>query len=187
MRDVSASIPTTEPARIVAGDTAKWAKSLADYPAGDGWTLSYSLVTATNRYTFSASADGDDHLVTVAAATTAVWVPDPYAWRAQVALSGEVYTVGEGIVTVAAAFGAAVDARSLARRQLDAVEAMLEGRASSSVAEYSIAGRALKYIPVTDLMVLRDRLRMDVAREDAATASAAGLPVRGRVFVRFGA
>ena len=49
---MSAPIPYTEPARIVAGDTAKWIKTLADYSAADGWVLSYTLVTAANRYTF---------------------------------------------------------------------------------------------------------------------------------------
>ncbi len=171
----------------MAGDTAKWLKSLADYPATAGWVLSYTLVNSAQRYTFSASASGPDHLVSVPASTTANWVAGGYAWRSQVAYGGEVFTVGEGRVDIAAAFGAAVDGRSQARRQLEAVEAMLEGRATSAVAEYTVAGRQLKYIAVPELLTLRDRLRVDVAREDSAARAAAGLPSRGRIVVRFGA
>lgn len=183
---MSAPTPTIEPARLVAGDTAKWLRSLADYPASAGWVLTYRLVNAGNAYSFSATASSDDHLVNVAAATTANWAAGDYTWRAQVALAGEVYTVAAGQFVIEPAFGAAIDARSTARQSLDAVEAMLMGRASSGVAEYQIAGRQLRHIPIPELLTLRDRLRMDVAREDAANAVAAGLPVRGRIAVRFG-
>ena len=63
---------------------------------------------------------------------------------------------------------------------------MLQGRASSGVAEYQIAGRQLRHIPIPELLTLRDRLRMDVAREDAANAVASGASVPGRIAVRFG-
>lgn len=180
------NIPTTEPTLINAGDTVKWTKSLADYPASAGWALVYTLVNTAQRYTVASVAQGADHLVTIAAAISAAYVPGDYAWRAQVSLAGEVYTVGTGRMTIKPSFAAATDARSQARRMLEAVEATLEGRASSAVGDYEIAGRRLKYIPVPELLVLRDRLRADVAREDAASNVAAGLPDRRRVFVRFG-
>ncbi len=40
---MAATIPTKEPLTIRAGDTIKWTKSLDDYKASDGWTLSYSF------------------------------------------------------------------------------------------------------------------------------------------------
>lgn len=175
--------PTAEPARINAGDTAKWLRTLPDYPASDSWVLSYELVNAATRHTFAAVPQGDDHLVTVPALTTAAWTPGAYAWRARVSRSGEVFTVGQGYITVEPAFSAAVDARGHARRTLDAIEAVLENRAGSSTAEYQIAGRSLKYIPIPELLVLRDKYRQEVAREDAA----ARLGGSGRIFVRFGA
>jgi hypothetical protein len=176
------TIPSIEPARVNAGDTAKWLKSLPAYPASAGWALSYELVSAANRYTFAAVPDGDEFLVTVAAAVTTTWVPGAYAWRARVSQSGEVFTVGEGHLTVDPSFGAAVDARGHARRTLDAIEAVLENRASSATAEYQIAGRSLKYIPIPELLALRDRYRQEVGREEAA----ARLGGAGRIYVRFG-
>ena len=60
-----------EPEKLTSGVTWKWKKTISDYPASE-WTLTYYLrkdgVTATS---FSATADGDTHLVTVTAATTA--------------------------------------------------------------------------------------------------------------------
>jgi len=184
---VTAPIPTTEPALILAGDTARWLKSLADYPASAGWVLAYTLVSAAQRYTFTAAAQGDDFLVTVAAAITAGYAPGGYEYRGSVSKAGEVFTVASGRLSISPTFGAAVDARSPARRTLEAIEATLEGRASSSVAEYQIAGRQMKYIPVSELLQLRDRYRHDVAGEDRAAQIAKGLGHPGRIFVRFGA
>lgn len=176
---------TTEPDVIVAGDTAKWLRSLDDYPASASWVLTYTLVSAAQRYNFSATASGSDHLVTVAATTTAAWVAGTYTWRAQVSKAGEVYTVGSGSIKVRPSFSAATDGRSHARKALEAIEAVIEGRATSEVLEYEIANRRLKYIPLSELLQLRDRYRAEVAREDAAQRAAAGLPDTRRVFVRF--
>lgn len=179
-------IPTTEPTQINAGDTAKWIKSLPSYPASAGWVLSYALVSAAQRYTFTAAAQGDDFLVTVPAATTAAYVAGGYEYRGTVSKAGEVFTVASGRLTVAPAFGAAIDASSRARRSLEAIEATIEGRATSATAEYEIAGRKLKYISIPELLQLRDRLRQDVAREDAAAQIAKGMGNPNRIFVRFG-
>ena len=70
---------------------------------------------------------------------------------------------------------------------MESTQAVLEGRATSAVAEYEIAGRQLKYISIPDLLKLRDRLRFDVQREENADRAAAGLPPKGRINVRFGA
>lgn len=179
-------IKTTEPASINAGDTAKWLKSLADYPASEGWALGYALVNAGARITFAAAAQGDDHLVNVAPATTTGWAAGDYSYRATATKAAEVYTVGTGRITIAPAFAAVQETRSQARRMLDAINATIEGRATSATAEYEIAGRKLKYIPMPELISLRNTLRRDVAAEDAATAAAAGMPGKGRIYVRFG-
>lgn len=183
---MAAPISYTEPATVIAGDTAKWQKYLPDYQASDGWSLTYTFVNAAVRFTVTASALGADHLVNVSAATTGGWATGTYDWRAQVSKDGEVFTVGSGRLTVQASFSTATDGRSRARRMLEAVEAVLEGRASSAVAEYQIAGRQLRHIPIPDLLTLRDRLRMDVAREEAAADLSAGKAPRGRIQVRFG-
>lgn len=179
------SIPTTEPASLRAGETAQWTKSLADFPASEGWTLTYELVSSAQRYTFNASASGNDYAVSVTAATTGGWVAGDYQWAAKVALAGVVHEVASGAIVIKPSFGSAVDARGHARKTLDALEAWIEGR-DMGVAEYEIAGRRLKTIPTEQLLVLRDRYRRDVISEDDAARAAAGLPSRGKLLVRFG-
>ena len=67
-----------EPEKLTSGVTWKWKKTISDYPASE-WTLTYYLrkdgATATS---FSATADGDTHLVTVAAATIAGYAAGVY-------------------------------------------------------------------------------------------------------------
>lgn len=179
-------IPTAVPARVNAGDTIKWTRTLADYPASAGWALSYVLINADHKITISASASGNDFAVAVPAATSAAWSAGTYDWREQVSKAGEIFTTGEGRVVVAPSFGAStLDNRSQARRTLDAIDAVLEGRATSATQEYEINGRRMKYIPAAELLVLRDRYRMMVSQEEAAANVAAGLPDRRRIFVRF--
>ena len=183
-----ADIPTTEPAAVNAGDTVRWRRALPYYPASAGWTLTYTLLNATGKITITASAHGDGHLVNVPAATSAGWAAGDYAWRAQVSKAGDVFTVAEGRMTVRPSFAAStLETRSLARRALEAVEAYLADPNNISAAQYEIAGRQLRRHTLTELWAHRDRLRLEVLREEQAGRLAAGLPDRRRVLVRFGA
>jgi hypothetical protein len=172
---------------LIAGDTAKWLKTLPDYPANESWVLSYTLINAATKITFAATASGADHLVNVAATTTTAWAAGQYAWRSQVSKAGEVYTIASGSITVEASFASAsLDARSFARTALDNIEAYLKNANNLTAAMYEIGGRRLQRISVPDLMTLRDRYKAEVKREDAASAVAQGLPDPRRVYVRFG-
>lgn len=183
---MAAPTPTAEPISLLAGDTAKWLKSLPDYLASDGWVLSYVLANTITRITFTASAVDADHLVTVSAATTAAWTPGTYEWRSQASKTGEVFTVGSGSITVQPSFASAVDGRSHARKALANIEAYLENSANLAAAMYEIAGRRLQRIPLAELMAIRSRYQFEVAREAAASDVARGLPDKRRVMVRFG-
>jgi hypothetical protein len=185
---MAAPIPTTEPTTLIAGDTAKWLKSLPDYLATDGWTLSYTLINGTAKITFSATASGTDYLVNVPAATTTAWAAGQYSWRSKVTNgAGEAYTISSGTVTVQPAFSTAtLDGRSHARKALANIEAYLENANNLSAARYQIAGRELWRISISDQLLLRDRYRAEVAREDAAANAGRGLPDKRRIMVRFG-
>jgi hypothetical protein len=174
-----ADVPTTEPTSVVAGDTLTWKRSLPDYPASAGWVLSYALANADGLITITATADGDDHLVSVAAATSAGYVVGRYDWDAYVTLGSDRYRVGRGTLTVEtnlAAQGAGYDGRSWAQKTIDAIERWMAAR-DPGVAEYQIAGRAMKYQEPAKLLALRDQLKAEVAR--------AGGGVGTRLVVRF--
>lgn len=187
-----ADIPTTEPSSLRAGDTWKWTKTLADYPAGT-WTLKYRYKNSAGGFEIVATASGTDHSVTVSATTTAAYAAGTYNWIAWVEAGTEKFTVGEGVAEVlpdyrSGAATVALDDRSHAVKTLAAIEAWIEGR-DMGVAEYEInvAGnsRRLKVIPMADLIKLRERYKREVAAEETKRRLAAGLGVAGgRIQIR---
>lgn len=187
---MAAEIPTTEPLSVRAGDTWKWTRSLADYPAST-WTLKYRFKNAAGGFEITASASGDDYSVTVAAATTAGYASGSYTWIAWVeGGSSEKYTVDQGTTTVGSDYRSgtatlALDDRSHARKVLAAIEAVIERRASQDQMEYTIEGRSLKRTPIADLLKLRQKYQAAVAAEDAAAKMAGGFAPGGKIQFRF--
>lgn len=182
---MAASIPTREPLQIRAGDTVKWTKSLADYPADDSWILTYYLVNSSRRFVVVATAAGADHAVTISASDSAKYPANNYSWTARVSKSGEVYTVATGTLEVLTDVTENVDTRSHAKKVLDAVEAVIEGRASLDQENYTIAGRSLSRTPIEDLLVLRDRYKTEYEREKQAERIVNGLGNTANIRVRF--
>jgi hypothetical protein len=181
-------IANQEPTKLVAGDAAKWTKNLPQYLPADGWVVTYAIVKAGVRYAVTASDNGDGtHLVSVTAATTALWEPGAYHWQAYATKASERYTVAAGALTVVANFAAgAADGRSHVARTLDALEAVLEGRASSDQLAYSIGGRSISKMTPEQLLTWRDKYRAELAAETKAAALAAGIGAsNGTVRVRF--
>jgi len=185
---MAAAIPTTEPTVIISGSTVKWTKSLSDYPAST-WTLSYQFVNAADAQAVTCTADGEDHLATITAAQTGAMTAGDWYWQAKVTDGSEVYAVGTGMVTVKANFAVAgatsYDARSHVKKVLDAIEALLEGKASEDQASMSIGDRSLSRYSFNELMALRSQYRSEYAREQREERIAAGLGHGGKVRIRF--
>jgi hypothetical protein len=163
---------TTEPTQIRVGDTLEWTKSLSDYPA-TLWTLKYAFRNASNSFDITASADGTDHSVSVAAATTSAYVAGEYTWVGYVldiATGLERHTVSSGNATVNPdlAVAGAVDGRTYAKRTLDAIQAVIENRASIDQQSYTIHDRQLSRMSVDDLFRFREQFKGEVAAEEAA-------------------
>jgi hypothetical protein len=178
-----------EPSRVIAGDTVIWRRAdlLTDYPSA-----SYSLHYRGRRAgdataSFNVSANSD-YQVTVAAAATEKWTPGVYHWQAYVTRTSDSarVTVAEGTFEVVANRATSTaDPRSHAARMVAAIEALLEGKATDDVDEYSINGRSLKKIPVAELLKWRDRYKAEALREKAAEDIKRGLATSRRVMVRF--
>lgn len=182
------TVPTSVPASVTAGDTIAWQRTLSDYPASAGWVLKYRLINAAGKIDITASAYGDDHLVGVTAATSTAYAAGDYDWQEFVEKASERYTTATGRITVApnlAAAASTYDNRSTARKALDAVNAWLESR-DLAVAEYEIAGRRMKYIPISELLGMRSKLQAEVGRETRASRIARGEPAGSKLMVRFG-
>lgn len=180
-------IPTSEPTAARAGDTWQWTRTLADWPASV-WTLSYTLINAAAKITLTATADGDTHDIDVPPATTAAYTAGRYDWTAQVTDGTNKYPVGSGAMDVLPDITAASthDSRSHARVMLDAIEALLENRATTGdldVIRASYGNLATE----RDIHVLRGlhaQYAAAVEAEDNALAAARG-ERRGFVQMRF--
>lgn len=181
-------IAKVEPAEIVAGDTAKWTKDLPQYLPADGWVLSYAIVRDGTRLSVTGADNGDGtHLVTISAATSAGWGAGAWHWQAYVtkAATSERYTVASGALTIKANFATgAVDGRSHVEKTLAALEAVIEGRASSDQLAYSIGGRSISKMSPEQLLTWRDKYKAELAAEQKAQQIAAGLGGAGTVRVR---
>ena len=176
-----------EPEKLTSGVTWKWKKTISDYPASE-WTLTYYLrkdgATATS---FSAAADGDTHLVTVAAATTAGYAAGVYDIIGVVVKAAEKYVVFDGIFEVLTnpATAGAYDPRTHARRVLDLIEAAMEGRIPNGMESYTIGGRSINKIPLNQLRELWEKYKQDVVMEEQAERLVNGRRSGKNIGVRF--
>lgn len=180
-------IPTTEPVSLRAGDTWKWTRTLADYPAGV-WTLKYRFKSEASGFEIGATASGTTHSVSVAALATTDYAAGDYTWIAWVEAGAEKFTVDQGSVTIAPDYrkssaSTALDDRSHARKMLAAIEAWLESR-DPGVAEYEIAGRRMKYIPPAELIKMRSRYQSEVLAEENAAKLAKGEGIGRKIQLR---
>lgn len=179
----------TIPATLVAGDSASWELALPDYPASDGWTLSYALVSATARIQITGSSDGDTHIASVSAETTAEWVAGDYRWQAYVThTDGRRATVGEGVTTVRPNFAtqsSGIDARTYVKKVLDAIENTILNKATKGQKSIEVSGIRLEQYGMAELLKLRDQYRAEYKREQAAERLARGDNLGGRIMVRF--
>jgi hypothetical protein len=170
---VTTSIPTNEPKELRAGLTWQWRReNLTDYPASV-WTLTYWFKkTGSSGANFSivAAPDGDAFAIEVAKATTAGYTAGDYTWAALVGDGTDQFEVDKGTTVLLPRYDAAanLDDRSHAAKVLDAIESVIENRATKDQEEYSIAGRSLKRTPLEELMKLRDTYRAEVYAEEQA-------------------
>lgn len=159
---------------LVAGDSLNFATSTPDYPASAGWVLKYRLVPrgTGSAIELTATAEGDDHRVQVAAATTAGWSAGAYGWAAWVEKTGEQYTVDSGQITVTPnprTVAAGTDLRSEARKALEDLKTAHAAYVASNgtVASYQIADRQRTFRSVAEIVKLITYYEQQVAKEDA--------------------
>jgi hypothetical protein len=182
-------VPTYEPTSITAGETLKWTKDLGDYPASD-YTLKYYFRGGGAGFDATANANGDTHEIEVAATTTAPLAAGTLYWQAWVEKDDEKYVVDAGQVEVKpglAALAAAEthDGRSKAKVILDAIDDMVEGKATRDQQEYTIGNRMLKRIPIPDLILLREKYAQIYARERRTERLKQGAPFLKNIHMRF--
>jgi hypothetical protein len=179
------TIPTSEPSTVRAGDTWQWTRDLPDFPAP--WALTYTFWTATSAFSLTAAASGSTHTATVSKTTSAGYAAGRYDWTARVSSDTTQLTIASGVLQVLPAVGLAMDTRSHARRMLDSINAILEGRATDGdldVMRTQHGEHSTAWDP-TVLMRIRSQYAAAVAGEDSAAAIARGDNPGRHIRVRF--
>jgi len=185
---MNASIPEVEPTEFTAGDTVKWKIYTSDYLPDDGWVMSYVFVDDDEQHTITGTDNGDGyHLITIDTTTSATFSPGYFRWQSYVSKDAERYTIGRGEIEVKADFATATtgyDSRSHVKKVLDAIESLIEGKASKDQESWSVEGRALSRYSWPDLLKLRDKYLRYYREEQAAERIARGLDGGRKIVVR---
>ena len=170
------------------GETFKVELGFGDYSAAD-WSANLILINSANKVTIAGAANGDDFRFLLA--DTSAWVAGDYKWIAEVSATidaaTETYVASEGTISleVDLATAATSDTRSHAKTVLEAIEAVIENRATQDQSSYSIAGRSLSRTPVVDLLVFKDRYQAIVNREERQDRRKRGLTSPDQIWTRF--
>lgn len=157
------------PERITAGTTASFSLALTAFPAPD-WSLRL-IMRGPTAIDLPSTPDGALHLFEAAASKTGEWESGAYWYSLRATNGGEVHEVETGTVYVdpdLASLPAGYDGRTHARKTLEAIEAVIEGRASKDQDSYRINNRELRRTPVAQLLKLRGVYRREVAQESDA-------------------
>ena len=150
-------IPTTEPTIFVASSTWEWDKTFGDYPASDGWELTYyfrSKVAASGDLTAAfddtVTADGDSFEIRIPYGSTAL-AAGAYQLVGIVNDGTKQHTVCNLPVQVLPAADTA-GAKSHAKTMLDALETLMQSRSSGSEKrKISVNGRTVEYATEEEL------------------------------------
>lgn len=179
----------TFPKRIAQGVTVKVEDiALSDYPASAGWSLKYVFVTSADQLEVDAVADGDNFDLTVTKVETAALTIGTYFWQAFVDDGTDRYMVGEGETLVVADFltqTTGYDARSTLRQQLEAMRAVIAGKATSEQKRVKYSDREIQHYEIAELIAIVRYLEAEVKREQQEADIANDKAFGGRVRVRF--
>ena len=164
-----------EPESFAAGDRVQWKRNFSDYPISEGWSLTYYLRGnfAHTPIDITATTSGADFLIDLSPTTTADYTPGTYTWQAFVSKSGDRKPVGTGRIVIDPSLSDVTtpfDGRSHARKCLEAIEAVLEGRSTHDQQRYVLqaVGRSVDKMPIKDVLALRDYYQTEVQKEEAA-------------------
>ena len=165
----SANFAQTEPTEIVAGDFLAWKRTdlNADY-ANSAYTLKYVLRlqgSGSTEIEITATASGDDYLVSVASATTASYSVGRYDYQAYLtrnADSERITIKSAEMVVVANRDTATTDPIDHLRQRLNNLDAAILTLSQKTASSYSIAGRSMTYSDLPELMRMRNATQAEI-------------------------
>ena len=170
----SANYPSQEPETLVVGDRWVWQRPdlVTDYPT-DQYALTYEFHCysgggGNHQFTITATETTLAYVVEVASTVTDNYTAHQYKWYAFITRTSdsERVAVDEGMTTLVANYADTnADLRTHAKKVLDAVQAVIENRATIDQSSFSIAGRSLSRMSIDELFTVRDRYRAEYNEE----------------------
>ncbi|MDR5887553.1 hypothetical protein [Vreelandella janggokensis] len=157
------------PDSFTAGTTLAITVALTAYPPPE-WAGTL-IIRGAQSIDLESQPDEKLHAFSASAETTGAWTAGAYWYSLRVNNGEEVHEIETGTLTVApdlADLQEGYDGRGHAEKVLEAIEAVIEGRASKDQDSYRINNRELRRTPISQLLKLRDVYRQEVRRARAA-------------------
>ncbi len=160
-----AQIPDEVPTMFSAGETVKFRRSFADFPASEGWKYAFHMNGATATLHRDGEVDGEAFTLTINPSDA---LPEgAYRYIERVEKDGEVHNVRSGVLEVELDLATAPAGATLthAERTLQVIEQVIEGRLPVDLQQYTIAGRVVTKIPIEQLLRMRGTYKAIVCRQ----------------------
>jgi hypothetical protein len=153
------------PSKIIAGDTFLVTGSLSDYSPAT-YTLYLTMTGSSDTIDIEGTTYLSGFKLYAAPATTTDWTPGTYNYSLYVSDGTDEYTVqgGQTVIVLRTDLQDPEDKRTHAQKIVDAIESVLEGKATKDVSSYNIAGRSITKIPFSELIELRKYYKNEVLR-----------------------
>lgn len=168
---------TYEPTEITAGDRITWTRYDAAYLPSDGWVLKYAM-RGPAAIDLISTPDGSSHVIDIPGNTSKDFAPGAYSWAGYYEkVDGTRITRYTGRLKITPDLVMAVagyDGRSHAEKVLEAIERVIEGRATRGDQELAFDGKKIVKMTVAELIQLRQQYRNEVRAERARAAAKAG-------------
>tara|TARA_S200002703_G_scaffold158539_1_gene169179 strand:+ start:186 stop:770 length:585 start_codon:yes stop_codon:yes gene_type:complete len=170
---LAANAPEIEPDEIVVGDFVQWKRSdlVADYPPATHSAEYVARITGggSSEHKIAATEDPDYYLFTITSSESDTFLPGKYHWQLEITQTSS----GNRIVVDIGDFefipdmdSNQADPRIHAEKMVAKIESLLQGKADSDVASYSIAGRSLTKLSFSELIEARDYYRREVVKHE---------------------
>ena len=166
--------PTQEPDRLVTGDRFAWQRPdlVSDYPLAD-YTMTYHFSQdsgggGTHHFTLSSTEADNNYYFEKPSSETTSLVAGDWKWQLYAIRTSDSQriTIDYGITKFSLGeLDTNNDLRTHAKKVLDAIEAVIEGRATIDQSSFSLSGRSLSRMSIDELMTFRDRYKAEYLKE----------------------
>lgn len=166
--------PTQEPDLLVTGDRFAWQRPdlVSNYPLAD-YTMTYHFSQdsgggGTHHFTLSSTEADNNYYFEKPSSETTSLVAGDWKWQLYAIRTSDSQriTIDYGITKFSLGeLDTNNDLRTHAKKVLDAIEAVIEGRATIDQSSFSLGGRSLSRMSVDELMTFRDRYKAEYLKE----------------------